>query len=59
VVLCVVGGVLWVACCVHGVSKWGQTSDGIEPKSIQNQSKIDEKSWRSEGKDKVQEVNQT
>ena len=42
VVLCVVGGVLWVVCCVHIVSNLGQKSDRIGPKSVENRFKIDE-----------------
>ena len=36
--------VLWVACCVHGVTKWGQKSDRIGPKSVEHRSKI---GWKS------------
>ena len=40
VMLCVVGGVLWVVCCVHGVSNLGQKSDRSGPKSVENRPKI-------------------
>ena len=33
---------LWVSCCGHGVSEWGQKSKQIGRKSIENRSKIDE-----------------
>ena len=33
---------LWVSCCGHGLSEWGQKSKQIGRKSIENRSKIDE-----------------